>query len=296
MTHWCGDPYEPPLLPRLSVPPAGIPSGELLWCPPPTLSPDMDTLGTHQQHVVTKFDVLLLQQSPWWTCGTPLVCRRRLRSQPGSSSPTPSSPSTSSLPFSLAHSCSFVSNYCPKFTLKFNSSFLSAPLPIGPPHLERAWWRRWQRKLRFQLGGERWLRSSFLLLRCSGSFLWCSRAFLRGTGTFLRSSSALLWRPGIKQLRRPSSLKQLRHAIQRIRSRETKAIRQVARWSKGSLLWPQPCRHRPPGPASPLCRQRSSSFSARRDSPAPQLDRDPRQFSLRAHWCNETWCFDCSEV
>jgi len=28
-----------------SVPPAGIPSGELLWCPPPTLSPDMDTLA-----------------------------------------------------------------------------------------------------------------------------------------------------------------------------------------------------------------------------------------------------------
>merc|ERR1712038_1878397 len=28
-----------------SVLPAGIPSGELLWCPPPTLSPDMDTLA-----------------------------------------------------------------------------------------------------------------------------------------------------------------------------------------------------------------------------------------------------------
>merc|ERR1712088_286834 len=29
----------------MGVPPAGIPSGELLWCPPPTLSPDMDTLA-----------------------------------------------------------------------------------------------------------------------------------------------------------------------------------------------------------------------------------------------------------
>jgi len=29
----------------MGVPPAGIPSGELLWFPPPTLSPDMDTLA-----------------------------------------------------------------------------------------------------------------------------------------------------------------------------------------------------------------------------------------------------------
>merc|ERR1712119_11265 len=144
-----------------SVPQTGIGSRELLWCPPPVRSPNMDNLATSLMEL-------------WNTPGVAEKVEETARVY-------------------FANSILTI-NLIPALLVGALLLFLLPPL-LGFPLLNGllgARWRRWRSKLWLKPRDQRWLRSSFVILRCSGTILRCSRAFLRSTGTFLRSSSALL--------------------------------------------------------------------------------------------------------